>query len=103
MRRDSDWGGHLVFFLLGAATGAAVALLYAPQEGEVTRRKIGEKAGEYKDKATEVSTNVRQNAKEKVTAATERVQELINRSQKVAQSATASAEEEAPVPANSTE
>ena len=37
MSRD-NLGSSLVFFMLGAATGAAIALLYAPQEGEATRR-----------------------------------------------------------------
>lgn len=34
----------LVWFLTGAALGAAVALLYAPQAGEHTRRYLGKKA-----------------------------------------------------------
>lgn len=65
MNNNSNWGGNLVFFLLGAATGAAVALLYAPQEGEATRRLIGEKAGDLKDKATEYSSTVTSTAKDK--------------------------------------
>ena len=60
-----NWGGNLVFFLLGAATGAAVALLYAPQEGEATRRLIGERASDIKDKASEYSNTVAQTAKDK--------------------------------------
>lgn len=34
----------LLAFLLGAAVGAGVALLLAPQSGEETRKKIGEGA-----------------------------------------------------------
>ena len=30
----------LFMFLIGAAAGAAVALAYAPEKGEVTRRKV---------------------------------------------------------------
>ena len=33
-----------VWFLAGAAIGATVALLYAPQSGEDTRRYLGKKA-----------------------------------------------------------
>ncbi len=33
----------------GAAAGAAIGLLYAPDSGENTRRKIYEKGGELKD------------------------------------------------------
>jgi len=35
-----------VWFLTGAALGAAVALLYAPQTGEETRKLIGKKTRE---------------------------------------------------------
>ena len=39
-----DNGDRLIWFLTGAALGASVALLYAPQSGEKTRRLIGKKA-----------------------------------------------------------
>jgi gas vesicle protein len=44
-----DNGGKVVWFLTGAAIGAAVALLYAPQSGERTRRMIARKAEEGRD------------------------------------------------------
>jgi len=34
----------LVWFLAGSAIGAAIALLYAPQSGEDTRRYLGKQA-----------------------------------------------------------
>lgn len=37
-------GDRLIWLLTGAALGAAVALLYAPQSGEKTRRLISKKA-----------------------------------------------------------
>jgi len=64
MSQNSNWGGNLVFFLLGAATGAAVALLYAPQEGEATRRVIVEGAGTVRDKASEATSQVAKNITE---------------------------------------
>jgi gas vesicle protein len=64
MSKD-NLGSCLVFFLLGAATGAAVALLYAPQEGEATRRYLADKTGEVKDKASEAATTIANQAKEK--------------------------------------
>ena len=47
-------GTNLVCFLLGAAVGAAVAILYAPASGVETREQIASKAGEWKEKAAEV-------------------------------------------------
>ena len=44
-------GSILVAFALGAAAGAAIALLYAPASGEETRRKLRDKAREGRDKA----------------------------------------------------
>jgi gas vesicle protein len=41
----------LVAFVIGALTGAAVALLYAPATGEDTREYLGQKAREGKAKA----------------------------------------------------
>jgi gas vesicle protein len=46
-------GSILLAFLLGAAAGAAVALLYAPQTGEKTRELLGAKAREGRQRAAE--------------------------------------------------
>jgi gas vesicle protein len=88
MSKDSNAGSNLVCFLLGAAVGAAVALLYAPQEGETTRRLLGEKATEMKDKAAEMSSTVAQTAKEKTSLlkekagqASDKLSEMLHRSQ----------------------
>ena len=42
-------GTVIVAFVLGAITGAAVALLVAPASGEEMRRKLSERAREGKD------------------------------------------------------
>jgi gas vesicle protein len=44
-----DNTSRFVWFLSGVAIGAAVALLYTPQSGEETRRKIGARAGAGRD------------------------------------------------------
>jgi len=50
-----DNSPKLVWFLTGAALGAAVALLYAPQSGKDTRRYLGKKARKGREAVTEVS------------------------------------------------
>ncbi len=48
MYRDNG-GDSFVWFLAGAAVGAAVALLLAPQSGEKTRHLLANRAGEGKE------------------------------------------------------
>ena len=49
-RDDANAAGTvIVAFVLGAITGAAVALLMAPTTGEEMRRKVAERAREGKD------------------------------------------------------
>ena len=52
MAKDNS-GSIMVAFVMGALTGAAVALLFAPATGEETREFIGQKAREGKAKARE--------------------------------------------------
>jgi gas vesicle protein len=53
-------GTIVVTFVLGALTGAAVALLLAPATGEETRRVLGEKAKEGRDRASEAARQGRE-------------------------------------------
>ena len=54
MSRDHDGHAGLVLmaFVMGAMTGAAVALLMAPTTGEETRRILNEKARESRGRAS---------------------------------------------------
>ena len=53
MARDDGAGAGSIFlaFLLGAVSGAAVALLYAPATGKETREFLGDKAREGRERA----------------------------------------------------
>ena len=52
MSNDNISAGTVITaFALGALTGAAVALLFAPASGEETREFLGQKARESRDKA----------------------------------------------------
>ncbi|MFA5308968.1 MAG: YtxH domain-containing protein [Dehalococcoidales bacterium] len=52
---DKDGGSSFFMgFLLGALAGVAIGFLYAPKAGKETRTLLREKAGQLKDKASEV-------------------------------------------------
>ena len=56
MARDDNGAGSIILaFVLGAITGAAVALLTAPASGEETRRRLGEKARDSADRARDMA------------------------------------------------
>jgi gas vesicle protein len=59
-RDDSGAATVVVAFVLGAITGAAVALLMAPATGEETRRLLAEKAREGRDKAGDAARQGRE-------------------------------------------
>ena len=62
MARDEGGtaGTVVVAFVLGALTGAAVALLMAPASGEDTRRMLADKAREGREKANEAARQGRE-------------------------------------------
>lgn len=60
-RDDAGTAGTIVVsFVLGAITGAAVALLMAPATGEDVRRMLGDKAREGRDKANDAARQGRE-------------------------------------------
>ena len=80
MSRDEGAGAGTVLlaFLVGAVSGAAVALLYAPASGRETREYLNEKAREGRDKAGSLAETGRQvfnEGRETLTTAIERGRE----------------------------
>ena len=78
MKEDSGAATIITAFVLGALTGAAVALLVAPQSGEETRRMLGDKAREGADRAAEAARQGREllnRQKENIASAVERGRE----------------------------
>ena len=80
MAKDNS-GTVMVAFVIGALTGAAVALLFAPATGEETREFLGQKAREGKDKAREAMEQGRdyyRNQRDNLVTAVERGREAFN-------------------------
>ncbi len=80
MSRDDGAGAGSIMlaFLLGAVSGAAVALLYAPATGSDTREYLGNKAREGRERAAEAADRGRQiisQGRETVATAIERGRE----------------------------
>ena len=68
-------GSILLAFILGAVSGAAAALLYAPASGRETRDFLGDKAAEAKARAAEAAAKGREalnQGRETLTTAIER-------------------------------
>ncbi|HSL21662.1 MAG TPA: YtxH domain-containing protein [Vicinamibacterales bacterium] len=76
---EGPGGGSLIAaFVIGAMTGAAVALLLAPASGEEVRRIISDKAREGRDKAEEAARQGRefvQKQREHIVSAVDRGRE----------------------------
>ncbi len=52
--RGTGAGGILLSFIVGALTGAAVAILFAPRSGKETRELLGEKLREGAERGREL-------------------------------------------------
>jgi len=61
MKDDGGVAGTIIVaFVLGAITGAAVALLTAPASGDEMRRILGDKARDSKERATDAARQGRE-------------------------------------------
>ena len=61
---DDDGSSRLVWFITGAIIGATVAVLFAPQSGEDTRKYLSNKTQQGKDAIAESSMDVVNASKE---------------------------------------
>jgi len=61
---DCNIATKVTFFVAGVGIGAAVALLFAPQSGEETRKRIAEKAQESKDYVASKGHEIRKQAED---------------------------------------
>ena len=79
MANDSNNGATVMLaFIVGALTGAAVAVLFAPASGEETREYLGQKAREGRARAREAVDQGRelyQRQRENLTTAVDRGRE----------------------------
>jgi gas vesicle protein len=90
MSNDSGGAGSvLLAFLLGAVSGAALALLYAPATGRETREYLGDRAREGRAKAAEAAAKGREainQGRETLTNAIERGREAYQQARSQEQS-----------------
>jgi gas vesicle protein len=79
MARDDGGAGNILLgFILGAVSGAALALLYAPASGRETRERLAERAEDARAKAAEAAAKGRDvltQGRETLTTAIERGRE----------------------------
>jgi gas vesicle protein len=75
MSEESSAGEKALYLILGAAIGAAAALLLAPRSGEETRKMILTKAREGADSVTSQSRIVRDKTNEYLDRGKEIVQQ----------------------------
>jgi gas vesicle protein len=86
MARDDGSAGVILAFVVGAVTGAAVALLMAPTAGEETRRMLSDRAREARERAEEAARQGREfinRQRDTLTSAVERGREAYNQARGV--------------------
>ena len=83
MARDNGSGSILLAFVLGAISGAAVALLYAPAKGDETRKYLGDRAREGRERMADLA----ERSREMVNQGRETVNNAIDRGREAYQQA----------------
>jgi gas vesicle protein len=70
---ENRFRSFFISSLVGVLIGAGVALLVAPQSGVETRRAIGERGNQIKDRAVHTIGNTRDKAQDAVTSVCNRL------------------------------
>ncbi len=77
----------LLWFLIGAALGASVALLYAPKSGKETRRYLRRKSSEARDALVETGEHLLEKGRELGEEIAERGRRLYRKGVEIAEEA----------------
>jgi gas vesicle protein len=70
-------GKVLLGLLAGIATGALMGILFAPEKGEVTRKRISGKCNDYADDINDAITDMTNTIKDKYESAIDATEEMI--------------------------
>lgn len=87
-------GLHAASFLMGAIAGGIIALLYAPQEGEKTRKQVRKFVDDGIDEAGEMVQRTKAKAKDAVNHGVEQVKNGVSQAREFVNSEIASVKSE---------
>ena len=76
MGNSNNTGKVIGALLLGAAVGGALGILFAPDKGSETRKKIAEKTGDLTESLKEKFKSILKQTKEEFETSTEKVSEF---------------------------
>jgi gas vesicle protein len=76
---SSDFGKGLLAFIGGAVVGATLGILFAPDKGSKTRKKIAEKSKDIRDSVTQRFEDIVNSAEEIVDELKEKAEKKQNK------------------------
>jgi len=87
MADQNDSGNAFLSFLLGAAAGAVVGLLWAPRAGKETRKKIQSWADDMQERGEDLYRTGRQKGEDYIRQGKEKVNEGVEKAKRAADTA----------------